>query len=82
MAKRDVIFDAPARRFLYRIATSAERSAILLIVDELAAAPEPDERRRFRTNQGDLLFHDGRFWILYDVVDELLIAVKGIGTAE
>jgi hypothetical protein len=82
MAERDVVFDAPARRFLYRTATSAERSAILRIIDELADAPEPDERRKFDTRQGDLLFHDGRFLVLYEVVNDFLIAIRGIGTAD
>jgi hypothetical protein len=83
MAERDVVLEQPARQFLFDVATPGERSFLLRIIRELQEHPEPDDHRKFpMASQSLLLFHDGHFWIVYEILNDFTISILGIGTAE
>jgi hypothetical protein len=76
----DVVFRRPARRFYDNSATFSERIRITAIVSEICGAPAADEKRKFQLGSGEVLYHDGMFWILYRALNNWTIEVIGIGT--
>jgi hypothetical protein len=76
----DVVFRRTARDFYDNTATAAERLKVNAIIVELCRSPEVDEVRKYRMQSGDVLYHDGTFWILYRALNNWTIEVLGIGT--
>ena len=76
----DVVFRRTARRFYDDSATSTERIRISAIVAEICTAPAADERLKYRLGSGEVLYHDGTFWILYRALNNWTIEIIGIGT--
>lgn len=61
----------------------SERMGILRILGEIATDPFPDGSRKHRSTSGhELLYNDGTYWVWYEILDALTIAVIGIGTVE
>ena len=69
-----------ARRFYDNSATLSERIRINAIVNEICGAPGADEHRKYQLGSGEVLYHDGSFWILYRALNTWTIEIIGIGT--
>ncbi|HYM15886.1 MAG TPA: hypothetical protein VEZ14_10020 [Dehalococcoidia bacterium] len=81
----DALFSADARRFYNLTATPNERTRIDAIITRICASPDVDYETRFpfgsipRRPDG-VIYNDGRFWIIYDVLNAWTIEIIGIGT--
>lgn len=81
----DAVLGADARRFRDDVATAAEREQIDAIITRICASPDVDYETRFpfspipRRSNG-MIYNDGRFWIIYDMLNAWTIEILGIGT--
>jgi hypothetical protein len=81
----DVVLGADARLFYDSVATSVEREQIDAIITRICAAPDVDHETRFPFHsvprrENGMIYNDGRYWIIYDVVNAWTIEIIGIGT--
>ena len=83
----DALLSPAARYFVDEVATPAERQRIEEIIDTICYAPASDDVLRFPIDvgtgpSGGILYHDGRFWLLYRMTNAWTLEVIGMGTVE
>src|SRR5262245_14682628 len=85
--RHEIWTDPAARRFFEEIATRDEQVRIGEILRELTYEPYVDDDIKFpfrpRGTDIDLvLYYDGEFWIIYEILGSTSILVRNIGFEE